>query len=110
MNKARKIILYADDDVDDQELFKEAFHRIDAAIDIRIASGGEECLTLLSSLTDQELPSLIVLDYNMPDLTGLEVVERLCSDKRYQYIPKVIDRTGVLTGNLCMHVSVIKLR
>lgn len=70
MNKASKIILYADDDdVDDQELLKEAFHQIDTAIDIRIVSGGDEWLTLLACLTDQELPSLIILDYNMPDLT-----------------------------------------
>ena len=43
---------------------------------------------------DDELPSLIVLDYNMPGLTGSELLSSLKTANRYRNIPKVILSTS----------------
>ena len=45
---------------------------------------------LLHTFSDDDLPSLIVLDYNMPLLNGLETLKVLELDQRFNKIPKII--------------------
>jgi CheY-like chemotaxis protein len=45
-------------------------------------------------LADIELPRLIVLDYNMPELNGAEILKELKRNPRYNGIPKIIWSTS----------------
>lgn len=87
-------ILLADDDPDDQELIIHAFSKISANYRLHIVNDGKEAVDFLFSSADSKLPCLIVLDYNMPQLNGPQVLQKLGNDKRYANIPKVILSTS----------------
>jgi CheY-like chemotaxis protein len=89
-----KKILFADDDIDDRELVEEALLQIDKDI-IRIgASSGEQALTILLDFEITANLSFILLDFNMPDLTGAEVLEKIAQIPQYKIIPKIIWSTS----------------
>lgn len=87
-------ILIADDDPEDQDLLIEAL--LDQSPDVVVKSvwNGQEVLSYLSSCPDRDLPSLLVLDFKMPILNAVEVLEQLREDARYLPIPKVVWSTS----------------
>lgn len=87
-------IFLADDDEDDQQLLKDAFITLNSRITFYTADNGKEALSSLNSLTVEQLPCLIVLDYNMPELTGAEVLQHIVQQQRYTGVPKVIWTTS----------------
>lgn len=89
-----KKILLADDDMDDLELLEEAFLTADPDLLLSKVSSGREGLAYLKSCDDNMLPCLIVLDYNMPDISGAEVLAVILKDDRYKKIPSVIWSTS----------------
>ena len=90
----KPLILLAEDDPDDQELIVSAFSRVSPAFSLHIVNDGKEVLKFLSEDLGKPLPCLIVLDYNMPELNGAEVLQKLCNNKRVAKIPKVILSTS----------------
>jgi len=87
-------ILIADDDLDDLELLGEAFHFLNSVLRLEFIYNGNKVIHYLDKLSDSELPSLIVLDYNIPELNGVEIIKTLNKTERYQPIPKVIWSTS----------------
>lgn len=87
-------ILLAEDDIDDQELLRESFLEADPSVEIVIAPNGAKAVAHLKSLPPELLPDLIVLDYNMPELNGAQVLEVLRSNQQYTTISKVILSTS----------------
>ncbi len=87
-------ILLAEDDPDDQELIKEAFSEADVSFVLQIVKDGKSAIKYLEATPDKKLPCLIVLDYNMPELNGAEVLQHLYDKPRYKNIPKVILSTS----------------
>jgi CheY-like chemotaxis protein len=94
MNAYRPYILLADDNADDQSFIRDAFAYIKAGIDLRIVDSGVELLEALQLMEEGRLPSLIVLDYNMPELNGAEVLQVLVKEPRYNGIPKILLSTS----------------
>lgn len=94
MNVKQKRILLADDDQEDLELLTEVLLQLEAETKLHTVNNGSMVLDYLDKAGDDELPSLIVLDYNMPNMNGAEVLEQLCKDPRYQNIPKIIWSTS----------------
>jgi CheY-like chemotaxis protein len=94
MPQKQKLILLADDDQEDLELLSEAILQIESGTMIHTVSNGSLVMDYLQKTTDEGLPSLIVLDYNMPNMNGAEVLEQLCNDSRYEKIPKIIWSTS----------------
>ncbi|MGO4770373.1 response regulator [Flavobacterium sp. W22_SRS_FK3] len=90
MNK--KIILLADDDTDDTELFCEALTDIDENILYYTAYNGGEALKLLTGLNEK--PKLIFLDLNMPVMNGWDCLKLLKKDKQYEDIPVIMISTS----------------
>jgi Response regulator containing a CheY-like receiver domain and an HTH DNA-binding domain len=86
-----KRILLADDDADDRLLFEEAFSDLppDKYELITLANGEE----VLSFLNQSKAPDLIVLDQNMPLLSGRETALRIKETADFSTIPLIIYST-----------------
>ena len=89
-----KLILIGEDDLDDQELLKETFSSIDDSFSLFFSTNGTEILAYLNESNDADLPCLILLDYNMPGLNGVEILGELKNNSRYDGIPKIIWSTS----------------
>lgn len=87
-------ILLADDDPDDQEMLTECFLREVPHARFQCVHDGDEALKRLLDCSDDELPSMVILDYQMPGLTAPEVLEALGRDSRYEGIPLVVWSTS----------------
>lgn len=95
-----KCILLADDDSDDRYLFREMVENLgNGDYSFFSVEDGSEVFTLLS--TGETLPNLIVLDQNMPKMTGLETLTRLKSSLKFRHIPVIIYST-LFEKNLAM--------
>jgi len=81
-------LLLADDDPDDRYLFLEAFRHQNPGILVEQVDGGMAALEYLKEAAD--LPVALVLDYQMPDLSGPEVLQQLAINDRYMHIVKII--------------------
>ena len=90
----RKFILICEDDEDDQEMLKDVFSSIDNSFILFFVSNGKEVLSALGKLNDDQLPCLIVLDYNMPGMTGAEILRELGSNDKYENIPRIVWSTS----------------
>jgi CheY-like chemotaxis protein len=90
-----KFILLGEDDADDQEMLKEVFTSIDTAFVLFFVNNGKEILSALEKLKDDQMPCLIVLDYNMPGLNGADILQELGTNERYKNIPKVVWSTAM---------------
>ncbi|MDP1727304.1 MAG: response regulator [Bacteroidota bacterium] len=86
-----KNIIIADDDWDDQILFKEAVDNHQYAPFIQVFSSGNK---LIKALESGPLPDLIVLDLNMPNKNGIECLQEIRSNPRQKNIPIVIFTTS----------------
>ena len=67
----RKLILYAEDDRDTAELYSDIFRN--EGFDVVWAKNGKEAVTLYKEKT----PDILVLDLEMPELNGIQVVEEI---------------------------------
>jgi CheY-like chemotaxis protein len=85
-------LLIADDDQDDLDLFTEAFVRDNPGYDVEHAPGGKAVLQFLDNA--DELPLVLILDFQMPDLNGPEVLRQLAADNRYKNLVKVMWSTS----------------
>jgi CheY-like chemotaxis protein len=93
----KTIILYADDDADDLHLMKTAFVAYSQSIELITFENGVQLLNQLQVLSQQDkFPSLIILDINMPLLTGKEVLLRLRGSDHFEHIPVVLFSNSTL--------------
>jgi CheY-like chemotaxis protein len=94
-------ILAADDDLEDLELIEDAILNAEPGARLFKVTNGNEVIKYLSSRTDNDLPCLIILDYNMPELNGSQLLSIISRQPRYNSIPKVI----LSTSNAPFHVQ-----
>lgn len=93
MNKAdKKNILLIEDNSDDAILTMRALEKVEIVFKLHLAKSGSEALeTLLGYAADKTThPNLILLDLNLPDLSGIEVLKKIKSDERTKRIPVVM--------------------
>jgi CheY-like chemotaxis protein len=86
--------LIAEDDFEDMELIMEAFASINDNLHLLFFSEGRSAFDWLMACAPEQLPCLIILDYNMPEMTGAQVLKRLFSEEKFQGVPKVILSTA----------------
>jgi CheY-like chemotaxis protein len=87
-----KILFMVDDDQDDREIFKEAINHCHPNIQVIFAQDGVEALEVLSS--PKEYPDVIFLDYNMPQMNGVECLIQLKADPKTKHIPTIMYTTA----------------
>src|SRR5689334_14217608 len=89
-------VLLADDDLEDRFIVSDAFKEVGCLEEVYVAENGEEGFSYLESVTDiARLPRLIVLDLNMPRISGRERLAELKSNDRYKSIKVVIFSTSI---------------
>ena len=89
----RKTVLLADDDIDDREMFQEILSD-NQQVELKASvENGQELLSFLLKLESDPLPDLIVLDHNMPKMNGIQTLDALKKNDKYQHIPVVIFST-----------------
>ena len=86
-------VLVVEDDSDDRDIFSYVFKYRTKCCDLIFVEDGPKAVKLLSSLKTEELPSLIVLDYNLPGTKGCDIVKQLNEIEKIRDIPKVIYST-----------------
>lgn len=88
--KVIRTILFAEDDNDDYSFVEDAIKAINPSCGVLEAKDGKQTLQLLQSLPDHQLPDLIILDYNMPQMDGLATLQSIKADTRYSTIPIIM--------------------
>ncbi|HEY9820473.1 MAG TPA: response regulator [Candidatus Sericytochromatia bacterium] len=96
----KSILLLVEDNPDDEELTLLAFDQNPSAQDVVVARDGVEALDYLfgtgiyAGRDTSTMPALILLDLQLPRISGLEVLQRLRADPRTKLVPIVILTTS----------------
>lgn len=94
MNNPNPNIFLVDDDIDDLELMKQVFADAGISESLFLFSSWSSLSNRLLHSSDQQMPSLIVLDYNMPKVNGTEALRYLKSSEKFRHIPIIIYSTS----------------
>lgn len=86
-----KKILLVDDDEDELELFMQSLEDIPGAFSCTQANSGQHAMQLLAEI----LPDYIFMDFNLPGMNGLELIETLKKDSRSSHIPVYLYSTTI---------------
>ena len=90
-----RYIIFADDDADDLELITGFFKQYNQNVNVLVFRDGKEVLKFLDDFAvANSIPLLIVLDNDMPRLSGLETLAAIRKHPRYMHIPVVIYTTS----------------
>lgn len=93
----KNIVLYADDDIDDLQLVEESFGSFANNVEVITVTDGMRALQYLKGLdTLDPKPCLIILDINMPRLSGKEVLQELRKNDNFKETPVVLFTTSSL--------------
>ncbi len=93
-----KYVMYVDDDQDDRELLEETFENFND-YKLKTFPNGFELLDELNNKDSRNKPCLIVLDINMPKMSGIEVLNILKTNESLKKIPVVMFTTGAMPYN-----------
>ena len=93
-------MLLVEDNPRDVRLTQRAFARADLPHDLRVVRDGDEALVYLireESYTEPQTsprPDLILLDLNLPRMSGHELLNVLKQDQRFRQIPVIVLTTS----------------
>lgn len=90
-----KYLIYAEDDLDDREIFEEMMKSINEDIGVVSVDDGSQVLEFLSSLAPSDfLPCFILLDINMPVMDGYSTLVALKQNPVYKDITVIMYSTS----------------
>lgn len=90
---AAKLVLHIEDNPSNRKAVQHIFRMTDYRL-VEAASGEEGI-----ELALQEIPDLILLDIQLPRLSGYDVARRLKADERTRHIPIVAVTSYALSGD-----------
>lgn len=91
-----RTILLVEDTRQDELLILRALNRINLANGVDVVRDGQQALDYLfgggefAGRAGADLPTVVLLDVNLPRVSGLEVLERLRADPRTRLLPIVV--------------------
>ena len=81
-------ILLVEDNEDDVDLTLRAFARAGLSTPVHVVRDGQHALDALAAVVP--LPSVVLLDLNLPRVDGLEVLRRMRAAERTRFVPVVV--------------------
>jgi two-component system response regulator len=93
---SKRIILLVEDNPSDEALTLRALQKNNIMNDVVVARDGPEALDYLlakgkyAGRDATDIPQLVLLDLNLPKLSGLDVLQRIRADERTKLLPVVI--------------------
>jgi CheY-like chemotaxis protein len=90
-----KYLIYAEDDLDDREIFEDMMKNINEGIGVVSVDDGSQVLSFLASLQPSDyLPCFILLDINMPIMDGYATLRALKRNPLYEHITVIMYSTA----------------
>lgn len=84
-------ILYIEDNEDYIEFVKRAIKKINTSLNFGVVMDGKDALQIFEGSTSSTgLPKLILLDINLPDYNGLDLLVKIRANRYTRYIPVVM--------------------
>jgi CheY-like chemotaxis protein len=84
-------ILYIEDNEDYIEFVKRAIRKINTNLSFGVVMDGKKTLELFQAeAKKKKIPRLILLDINLPDYNGIELLKKLRSQDATRYVPIVM--------------------
>lgn len=87
-------VIIVDDDADDREIIRDAFATSRPDAEYLFVDNGERLMTLLNETENPDLPSLIIIDLNMPGKDGRAALREIKNSERFHCIPTVVLTTS----------------
>jgi two-component system response regulator len=99
--RIHKSLMITDDDADDRHIIEYAVNEHFILDHIATASNGADMLDqLYSGIPSNRLPDLILLDINMPKVSGLEALEEIKLHPELKHIPVVMLTTSASRADI----------
>lgn len=92
MDTHNRIVLLADDDEDDRQMFEEALSAVDPSMLFFSSTNGCEALERLGTRGFE--PDVIFMDINMPLMNGMECLKKIKESDDYKKIPVIMYSTS----------------
>lgn len=86
-------VLLVEDNLGDAMLTKRAFKSAKISNELTVAKSGEEALAILLKEGDYStapMPDLILLDLNLPQLSGQDVLDFIKNNENLKHIPVIV--------------------
>jgi CheY-like chemotaxis protein len=93
METAERSILLVEDNPDEVALTMRALKKGNIVNEIQTVRDGVEALDYLlgkGPYAGRQLPAVVLLDLNLPKVSGIEVLQRMRADERTKLVPVVI--------------------
>lgn len=90
-------VLLVEDNDNDVELTRQGFKRGKLLVNLHVVNDGEECLAFLrkqGKYASTPTPDLILLDLNMPKMSGRQVLAEMMNDENLKGLPVVVLSTS----------------
>jgi len=88
-------IFYVEDDTDFAFLMESAIEEVNNGLSIKIIENGKDALGVLRELTEAKVkPKVILLDLNLPGLSGHDLVKRIREIPFLRYTPVIFFSTS----------------
>ncbi|MCL5246455.1 response regulator [Cellulophaga sp. 20_2_10] len=99
-------ILFIEDDMIETMKLKRTVSKLQLKHKITEAKNGEEALDILKS--GNTLPDIILLDLNMPRMSGIEFLSILKADDTLRYLPTIVLTTSENRADLleCYRIGI----
>jgi CheY-like chemotaxis protein len=89
-------ILLVEDNPQDEMLTLRSLRKVNVANEVAVVRDGQQALDYLfrrgdyAAMAGEPLPTVVILDLNLPKIGGLEVLEALRKDPRTELLPVVV--------------------
>jgi CheY-like chemotaxis protein len=99
-------VLFIEDDTIETMKLQRTVSKLQLKHNIIEAKNGEQALEILKAST--KLPDIILLDLNMPRMSGIEFLEILKADPNFKYLPTIVLTTSENRADLleCYRIGI----